>query len=107
MHYKNGTEAKVGDAVVGTTYNTKGIVSGILVGITPGRESCNCRVALLKGPTTESMISSGAVPMSHLEGTQQLWLQPYVDYSACADLVRADEAYLSFTAPQAVASAAA
>lgn len=47
MHYKDGTEAKVGDLVKGTCYNTKGVIVGVMLGITPGSNSCNCRVGLL------------------------------------------------------------
>jgi len=48
MHYKDGTEAKVGDLVKGTTYNTpKGSIQiGVMLGITPGSSACNCRVAI-------------------------------------------------------------
>lgn len=46
MHYKDGTEAKVGDLVKGTCYNTKGVVVGVMLGITPGSTACNCRVAV-------------------------------------------------------------
>lgn len=50
MHYKDGTEAKVGDLVKGTTYNTtKGSVQvGVMLGITPGSAACNCRVGILQ-----------------------------------------------------------
>lgn len=58
MHYKDGTIAQVGDLVKGTTYNTGGVVVvGTLVGITPGVESCNARVALafVKSPGANSL----------------------------------------------------
>ena len=50
MHYKNGREAKVGDAVIGTCFNTKSaddkprIVSGTLVSLTPGTDACSAMV---------------------------------------------------------------
>jgi hypothetical protein len=47
MHYKNGREAKVGDPVIGTAYNTKGVIVGRMVSITPGSASCNCTVAFV------------------------------------------------------------
>lgn len=40
MHYANGREAKVGDQVVGKDYLGR-IVSGTLVAIAPGQQSCN------------------------------------------------------------------
>lgn len=45
MHYANGREAKVGDPVVGTVYNTPGIVAGTLVSLTPGQDACSAQVA--------------------------------------------------------------
>lgn len=50
MHYKDGTEAKVGDLVKGTTYNTpKGSVQvGVMLGITAGSSACNCRVGIVQ-----------------------------------------------------------
>ena len=44
-HYKDGTEAKVGDVVKGKPYNTPCEVVGTVVQITPGSESCNLVVA--------------------------------------------------------------
>lgn len=57
MHYKDGTEAKVGDLVKGTTYNTpKGSVHvGVMMGITPGSSACNCRVLIPMAAPAESM----------------------------------------------------
>lgn len=46
-HYKDGTEAKVGDQVVGQLYNTPGVRAGTIVSITPGQESCNAMVGFL------------------------------------------------------------
>lgn len=47
-HYKNGREAKVGDQVLGRGYNVKHIISGVVVGITPGAECCNVEIAHAK-----------------------------------------------------------
>jgi hypothetical protein len=44
-HYKDGTEAKVGDQVIGKLYNTVGIRAGTLISITKGTEACNAQVA--------------------------------------------------------------
>lgn len=43
-HYADGTEAKVGDQVIGELYNTKGVKSGVIVSITPGHDVCNAMV---------------------------------------------------------------
>ena len=43
-HYADGTEAKVGDQVVGKLYNTEGKRAGTIISITPGAESCNVQV---------------------------------------------------------------
>jgi hypothetical protein len=51
MHYKDGSEAKVGDLVKGTAYNTKNpdgsprVIVGTMLQITPGSETCNCVVS--------------------------------------------------------------
>lgn len=47
-HYKDGTEAKVGDQVTGKLYNTTGIRAGTVVSITPGSDSCNAQVAYVE-----------------------------------------------------------
>lgn len=47
-HYKDGTEAKVGDQVVGKLYNTAGIRAGTIISITPGADSCNAQVAFVE-----------------------------------------------------------
>jgi hypothetical protein len=44
VHYANGRKAIVGDHVVGTVYNTKGIIAGTLVSLTPGIDSCSAQV---------------------------------------------------------------
>lgn len=46
-HYKDGTEAKVGDHVRGKPYNTPHEVAAVVVSISPGAESCNMIVAFL------------------------------------------------------------
>lgn len=46
-HYKDGTEAKVGDLVKGVTYNRGGkVIVGELIQIAPATESCNCIVVM-------------------------------------------------------------
>lgn len=46
MHYKDGTEAKLGDHVRGKTYNYPREISGTVVGL-KGGESCNLIVAFV------------------------------------------------------------
>lgn len=49
MHYKDGTEAFIGDIVKGIPYNTKGeAIVGELVQVTPDSASCNCIVAFMR-----------------------------------------------------------
>lgn len=70
MHYKNGRLAQVGDPVVGTCYNTNGLVVGTLVEITPARETCNCKVAF---------VGDAVTPVK-------------VDYSQCSNFHHAEDA---------------
>lgn len=46
-HYKDGTEARVGDQVAGKLYNTPGVRAGTIISITPGVESCNAMVGFV------------------------------------------------------------
>ena len=109
MHYKNGTHAKVGDQVVGKVYNTDGIVAGTLVSITPGVDSCNCLVRFITAlpyfaieAEGESRIPRMAIPpmsctlvKSEVHGTEgpEFAIYECQDYSACSELLRADEAF--------------
>lgn len=70
MHYKDGTEAKVGDLVKGTTYNTpKGSIHvGVLLGITPGSTSCNARMAMV----TAHSLGDVRLPVGNSEGTPHI-----------------------------------
>lgn len=45
MHYKDGTEAMIGDRVRGRGYNVKHDIIGTVVGLSPGSTSCNIQVA--------------------------------------------------------------
>ena len=59
-HYRDGTEAQIGDLVVGTSYNRDGrTIVGQVTSITPGVESCNLRVAFIS--TFDLQISYGIV----------------------------------------------
>lgn len=71
MHYKNGREAQVGDAVIGATYNLNGIQVGRVLAITPDLDTCNCTVAVV-----------GNVARPIIE-----------EYSQCDNLLRVDDAW--------------
>ncbi len=44
-HYADGSEAKVGDQVVGKLYNSgPAPKAGVIISVTPGAESCNAMV---------------------------------------------------------------
>lgn len=43
-HYKDGTEAKLGDVVKGRGYNVRHEITGVLVGLTPGTTTCNVKI---------------------------------------------------------------
>ena len=94
MHYKNGREAKVGDPVIGTTYNRKGTQIGIIVGITPGTDTCNCRVAVIDALPLPGH-HYGRAGVVHVEVTSgvpgNVLISPSVDFSACGDLLHAED----------------
>lgn len=46
MHYKNGRPAKVGDMVIGHSYNRAGVVVGQVIAISEGQQTCNCTLEL-------------------------------------------------------------
>lgn len=48
MHYKDGSEVKLGDLVRGKPYNTEHEVVGEVVGLVPGVDACNLRVAYME-----------------------------------------------------------
>lgn len=63
MHYADGTEAKVGDLVKGTCYNTKDasgkdrVIAGVMLQITPGSDTCNCVVGFFDSePVSDDIV---------------------------------------------------
>lgn len=46
-HYKDGTEAKIGDVVKGKGYNIKHEITGVVVGLKVGEKVCNVTVATI------------------------------------------------------------
>lgn len=105
MHYKDGTQAMVGDLVKGTCYNTKGVIVGVMLGITPGATACNCRVGVLMqrplgdnvlpygseaSPHVAAVITGEGYAIVHREGAgadmRALLIGAKVDYSQCDHL---------------------
>jgi hypothetical protein len=84
MHYKNGKEARVGDFVVGTCYNTPGIVAGQIVSINEGSTTCNCTVAF---------VGTAATPVKQ-------------DFSQCDALYLAADAHAALEATMAASTPA-
>jgi hypothetical protein len=87
-HYKDGSEAKVGDTVTGKTHGSGGKeVAGVLVGITPGATSCNGRVAhaVVGVPDGNHYIQPCLV---HQEGKSQppVFIFTYCDAATISDL---------------------
>lgn len=112
MHYKNGREAKIGDAVVGTVFNNGGrIVAGTLVSVTPGPDSCSAMVGYtVTAKIDEKTFKQGYVLINgkplylntgivKVQGTEKhgsdgdvavtLYVQ---DYTECKNLLHAEDA---------------
>jgi hypothetical protein len=118
MHYRNGREAKVGDPVVGTTYNRKGQVAGTLVSLTPGTDTCSAKVGFLETiPLSDVQrvsygapgFVSGADKVVAIQGTEQHGaygpsaITVYrEDYTHAGNLWHADDAYWVNAAGDAV-----
>lgn len=98
MHYANGREAKVGDRVVGRCYNTKGLVTGTLVSVTPGPDVCSAMVGFLDTRIGGTPLDWGSNRPVIVQGTQNhgateplaatFYLQ---DYTECKNLLHADD----------------
>jgi hypothetical protein len=73
-HYKDGTEAKVGDHVIGRPYNTDHDIAGTVVSISPAADSCNLQV---------EFVESLPLGATHDHGTGQVCL-PHHAFSAYA-----------------------
>lgn len=85
MHYRDGTEAKVGDIVRGKGYNIKNAAGeladfvGLVADVLPGSASCNVRVVYLRTlPTLDKLpdyrlfqASPGMVMVHKTDGTYQ------------------------------------
>jgi hypothetical protein len=106
MHYKNGREAKVGDSVVGTCFNTKGVVAGTLVSLTPGTDACSAMVAFLTLKAGATPLDWGTNKPVHVMGTafhgsqEPLAAQVHAqDYTECKYLLHAEDALAAAQTP--------
>lgn len=103
MHYKNGREAKVGDPVIGVTYNIKGVIAGTLLSITPGPDACSAMVGITYIRQTEG---NGKFPFynpdtlvrvqgtSNHGGSGDLAITCFKqDYTHCSNLLHAEDAW--------------
>ncbi len=100
MHYMNGREAKVGDTVIGRTYNRDAIVSGTLVSLTSGVDSCSAKVGFLRlvKPVPESyQVHAGGVVA--IQGTEEHGARGEKaatvyeeDYTECKNLLHSEDA---------------
>ena len=58
-HYENGIEAELGDVILGKPYNTEHVVSGVVVSVTPGTETCNLQLVYserLRAVTSDAIV---------------------------------------------------
>lgn len=105
MHYKDGTEAKVGDLVKGTAYNTKDakgqprVIVGTMLQITPGSDTCNCVVGFVEHEpaTVDNMMkraSYGESVVARRLNDGPVFVVAKTDYSECKafELVHRPEA---------------
>lgn len=64
-HYKDGSQAKVGDHVIGRLYNSgPEPKAGIIISITPGVESCNAQVQFTEARPVDHTGSSARPGMA-------------------------------------------
>ena len=61
MHYRDGTEAKVGDVVKGTGYNIKHEISGKVTHLSTGSPTCNIQIMCVGAGTDIYRNDNGAV----------------------------------------------
>lgn len=90
MHYKDGTPAAIGDQVKGKPYNTDHEIAGVMVSITPGSDSCNCKVAFLEViPLDQAGYNN---MMDHVTKDAQgniVAIRFREDYGQCSDFLKA------------------
>ena len=83
-HYQDGTQAKIGDLVVGKTYNLHGrTIVGTVLEVIPGSDSCNLRVAFAEVDTRPDAKVDGhgiAYSSSQTLDFQPCVIKPGYDY---------------------------
>lgn len=99
MHFKNGRAAKVGDRVVGRCYNTEGLVSGTLLSVTPGQDSCSALVGFLSLTLADSQQPYNGQVVKY-QGTEshggagpKAITYYHQDYTHCANLLHVDDLF--------------
>jgi hypothetical protein len=112
MHYANGREAKVGDYVVGKTYNQPDVVAGTLVSLTPGPDNCSAQVeyeravvldegetaeqAMMRAWTVLNRVAQGDLTLRRTEAHGERGRPAIIvrcrDYTHAGNLVHADDA---------------
>jgi hypothetical protein len=98
-HYADGTEARVGDQVVGRLYNSgPDPKAGVIVSVTPGVESCNATVQFSQVVPTGSERPRMAVrsdPDTYMSravrGEQHGSAGPESDVYVCSDYCATNE----------------
>lgn len=88
MHYKDGTPAAIGDTVKGKPYNTPKEIVGIMVSITLGSESCNCKVAFLElKEIIEVLDCIAPFIVVDTQGVRRCVVTK-IDYGQCSDFLK-------------------
>lgn len=106
MHYANGRESKLGDVVVGKGYNVKDQAGqlkrlvGIVVGLTPGAECCNIRVAHDFHPWASEHLQAAPYAVFLCNGQTPLCC-PDIEYGQCDQFLHVEDA-LATTQPDHV-----
>lgn len=72
-HYKDGTQAKVGDVVRGRGYNIKGEIEGVILNVTPGTDKCNVVVATFASKLDARQTSDMHSPPEFVAGEDQFY----------------------------------
>lgn len=77
-HYKNGREAKLGDEVIGQGYNVKHPITGVVIGIKPGADTCNLTVVHAIGRNWDHMTPHATFDYEYGQADAFLRVDDYV-----------------------------
>lgn len=83
-HYPDGTEAKIGDLVFGTSNSGKDPVAGYVVSISPGATTCNMHVATIR-PLAAGTYFYGVLMNYGPSGEDRQNFYPSVEIANCSD----------------------